>query len=167
MRHALTASLAALALFLAACGEKSEPEVVAPANGGNGRGRVDDDHEHDRRRPGRRGGGGQKATPEDEVEDAAIAVLGGGDVGAACTDLVTERYVKSAYGDAQGCKAAVSKQGSFSVSVSDIQINGSKATAKAKPAAGPNKGETIKVELVEEGGTWRVDSAGSNAPAGP
>ncbi|MFI5025192.1 MAG: hypothetical protein ACHQCI_00360 [Solirubrobacterales bacterium] len=166
MRHALTASLAALALFLAACGEKSEPEVVAPANGGNG-GSASTTTTNTTAGGQGGGGGGQKATPEDEVEDAAIAVLGGGDVGAACTDLVTERYVKSAYGDAQGCKAAVSKQGSFSVSVSDIQINGSKATAKAKPAAGPNKGETIKVELVEEGGTWKVDSAVSNAPAGP
>lgn len=162
MRPAVPILVVAAALLLAGCGEKSEPEVVAPSEGdatttartndggGNGGG----------------GGGGQQASPEEAVEDTVVAVIGGGDPASACGDLVTERYVRTAYGDTRGCRAAVPKQGSFRVQVSAVRVNGSKATAKAEPAGGPNKGETIAVKLVDEKG-WRVDSALSNAPAGP
>jgi hypothetical protein len=170
-RMRLTAFIAsALATgVLAGCGEKSEPDVVAPvdpattdaaANGTGGAGSQGGDQ-------GGGGGGGGQATPEEQVEDAVVAVIGGGDPADACSALVTDRYVRTAYGDSQGCRAAVSKQGSFDVLVSAVDIQGSRASAKAKPAAGPNKGETINVKLVEEQGTWKVDSALSNAPAGP
>ena len=158
---ALATALAAL--LFAGCGEKSEPEVVAQEDGAA----VTTTKEQDGGGGGQDGGGGNKATPEEEVEDAVIAVIGGGEVSSTCSGLVTERYVKSSYGDEQGCRAAVAKLGSFSVDVSQVKIKGSTATAKAKPAAGPNKNETITVELVEEQGTWKVDSAKSNAPAGP
>jgi hypothetical protein len=61
----------------------------------------------------------------------------------------------------------VSKQGTIRVAITDVRAKGVRASAKAKPGAGPNKGETIEVTLVEEGGTWKVDTAVSNAPAGP
>jgi hypothetical protein len=161
MRIAVVA-VVALALVLAACGEKEEPEVAAP---------VTDDaattSTTETAGGGQGGGGGGQVSPEQEVEDAVIAVIGGDDPAASCSELVTQRYVKSAYGDAKGCRAAVAKQGSFSVEVSAVNVKGSTATAKARPAAGPNKGETIDVKLVEERGAWRVDSARSNAPAGP
>jgi hypothetical protein len=166
MRLAVSTAVVLLALGFTACGEKEEPEVVAPVDtgitdttteggGGGGGGQT-----------GGQGGGGS-ATPEEEVEDAVIAVVGGGDVADSCSGLVTERYVKTAYGDAKGCRASVAKQGSYDVQVLAVEVTGSRATAKAKPSAGPNKGETINVKLVSEQGAWRVDSAVSNAPAGP
>ncbi|MEO8093259.1 MAG: hypothetical protein ABI726_11215 [bacterium] len=150
--------LLAVTAALAACGEKQEPATTAPvttqsttSGGGGGGGQ----------------GGGQGPSPREQVTRAVEDVIGSGDVGAACVELVTAKYVKAAYGDEQGCKAAVSKQGSFDVAVSKVEIQGDAATAKAKPARGPNKGETITAKLVLQGDTWRVDSLRSNAPAGP
>ena len=169
-RHLSISVLLALALAVVAggCGEKDEPEPAAPqaqatgrsgtgtAAGGSGAGANDASP-----------GGGEKLSPEQQIEANVAAVVGGGDPQAACADLVTARYVKRAYGDAQGCRAAVSGQKPFDVAVSDVQIRGAAADARAKPAGGPNKGETLRVELVEDGKSWKVDAAISNAPAGP
>jgi len=166
MPRALPLAAALLALAISGCGEKSEPEVdtsaaattdattattstTATSGGGGG------------------GGGGQQADPEQQVNVAVVAVLGGRDPAAACSEFATATYVKKSYGNEQGCRAAVNKRGTFSVDVSQVKIQGKQATAKAKPAAGPNKGETISVDLVEAGATWKVDKALSNAPAGP
>jgi hypothetical protein len=165
MRPGLTAAIAlVLALGVAACGEKEEPEPGPPVGGttvgGEGGQGADEGGEPS-------GGGAGERSPEQEVERAVEVVLGGGDPEAACSDLVTDRYVRTAYGDEQGCRAAVEKQGKFAVAVTAVDIRAAVASAKAKPARGPNKGETITVKLEDERGTWRVDSAVSNAPAGP
>jgi hypothetical protein len=159
---ALAASLA-LAAALAACGEKEEPEPVAPDGGGT---QVEKTTTATEPTGGNGGGGGQTLSPEAEVEAAIRGVLGGNDAAYACVEAATARYVKAAYGDEAGCRAAVAKQKQFRVTVSAIDIKGDTATARAKPAGGPNKGETIEVELVDDGG-WKVDSAVSNAPPGP
>ena len=163
MHSALAIATAVLiAAGLAACGEKDEPEPVTPT-GGLGQ----DAQTTTTTTTGTEGGGGGQS-PKAEVQASVITVLGGTDVAAACSDLVTARYVKRAYGDEQGCRAAVAKRQKIAVAVGNaIKIQGNTATAKAVPGSGPNKGETIKVELVQEGGTWKVDSALSNAPAGP
>ncbi|MGI9021058.1 MAG: hypothetical protein ACR2G3_10150 [Solirubrobacterales bacterium] len=167
MRGLATAITAVvLGLLFAACGEKSEPDLVTPAgdtqasttttarDGGSGDGRQTDQDD-------------AKLGPQGEVETSIIAVLGGGDPNSACVELVTARYVRAAYGDERGCKAAVAKQGSFDVAVSRVRLEKATATATAEPAAGPNRGEAIEVELVDEGGAWKVDKALSNAPPGP
>lgn len=160
------AALIATVLVLAfgACGEKSEPEPAAPQSsagsgagtGGSGGG------------DGSGGSGGaQRPSPDRAIELSVVAVLGGANEDAACSGFATARYVKTAYGDEQGCRAAVSKRPHGEVSVSAIDVSGQTATAKAEPASGPNKDETVQVELVNEGQTWKVDSAKSNAPPGP
>lgn len=157
-----------LALSLAACGEKDEPEPSAPsAGGGTGTGTGTGNEGGGGGDGSGGGGGGQKLSPEQLVETTVVTVIGGGDPNASCGELVTPRYVKSAYGDEQGCRAATSKQSPVDVTVSAIKISGSGARASAKPQDGPNKGETIAVTLVNEGKTWKVDSARSNAPPGP
>ena len=77
--------------------------------------------------------------------------------------------MKSSYGDEQGCRAAVEAQGSFSVAVGDVRVDGDAGTAEttAVPDGGPNKGETLTVRLVDEDGVWKVDFVRSDAPAGP
>jgi hypothetical protein len=168
MRPVLLAVVAVvLALAAGACGEKDEsaataPTPQAPAEKGSGGGYEGGGGEERKRQAG-----DPEADVEADVEAAVVAVVGGGDPDAACSELATARYVKRAYGDEQGCRAAVSTQGSFDVAVSAVAIDGAAASARAVPASGPNKGETIKVELVEETGVWKVDSARSNAPAGP
>jgi hypothetical protein len=168
MRFALGLSSAlVLAFALAACGEKDEPEVSdtpvaqkktttttdTPKGGGDEQG-------------GGKGGGA--TDPEDEVKRAVIAVVGGGDPTAACRTLVTQRYLKRTYGSEKSCISALKAQGgAFGVKVSNVQIAGKSAEARAVPQRGPNKGERISVKLVSEGGAWKVDSQRSNAPAGP
>jgi hypothetical protein len=164
MRRALAlASGLLIAAGLAACGEKDEPEPSAPTAGDDEGGALTTTTTTTGT-----GGGGQGGSPEAEVEASVIAVLGSIDVAAACSELVTTRYVRTAYGDERGCRAAVAQRQKVAIAVGNsIKIQGNTATAKAVPDGGPNKGETIKVELVKEGGTWKVDSAVSNAPAGP
>ena len=157
---ATAAALAALAIGLAACGEKEEPEPSAPTvtaepveNGGGG-------------------GGDAKAEEPNQDSEADLVrtvrrVIGGGEPAAVCGSLVTSRYLRQAYGNEQGCRAALGAQNLFGVEVTQVEIDGARATADAEPKGGPNKGETIKVELIEEGATWKVDSALSNAPPGP
>ncbi len=155
----LVLPLLAVAACVAACGEKEEPPTTTPVtiqpttNGGGG--------------GGGQGGGQADLSPSQQVTRAVKDVIGSGDVGPACVQLVTAKYVKAAYGSEQGCKAAVSQQGSFDVAVDQVKVQGDAATAKAKPAGGPNKGETLTAKLVLQGKTWRVDSLRSNAPAGP
>ena len=158
MRYlALIAVLALLGLGAAGCGEKEEPDVGGPKAGGDGGSGG----------AGGGGGGGGAASPEEQIDAAVEAVLGGAEPADVCGGLSTSAYVKEAYGDEQGCRAAVARQDSFAVKVGKVDVSGAKATAEAEPSAGPNKGETIDVELVEEGSEWKVDSAISNAPAGP
>jgi hypothetical protein len=174
MRFALSLSSAlVLALAIAACGEKDEPEVSdtpvaqkattttdTSTDGGGKQGGGD--------KQGGGGEGGGAITPEDEVKQAVIAVVGGGDPAAVCRRLVTQRYLKRTYGNENSCINALKAQGgAFGVKVSNIELTGTSAEARAVPQRGPNKGERIRVKLVREGGVWKVDSQRSNAPAGP
>jgi hypothetical protein len=161
MRQALAiASAALIAAGLAACGEKDEPEPVTPTGtGGQVTQTTTTTEEPD-------GGGGDKKQPPIKLT-VEIALNGSAQSICSGAGAVTSRYVRSAYGDEQGCEAAIKRLPVFDVEVSDIKVQGDTATAKAVPDGGPNKGETIKVELVREGGVWKVDSAVSNAPPGP
>ncbi len=169
MRRALSAAVLCLLLCgLVACGEKEESGEADPSAGSTatgttttatGGGNADAGPDAD--------GGDGKQSPEELVEVAVVAVVGGGDPVAACAELVTPAYVETAYGDEQGCRAAVAAQGSFDVNVEEIEIEGSRASAVARPSSGPNQGEKLTVRLVEEGPVWKVDFLRSNAPAGP
>jgi hypothetical protein len=165
VRAAALITLVALFLALAACGEKDEPgavpQVGAGQLGGDGGGGVRDG--------GVDSGGSQSAgpTPEEQIEKAVKAVIGGNDPEKTCEELATIVYVKHSYGDVKGCRSAVAKQNPFAVDVSGTDVKGNTATAKAKPRGGPNEGETLKVELVVEGGTWKVDVVRSTAKVGP
>lgn len=149
----------ALAAGAAACGEKDESAATAPASSGAGSGSQSNGS----------GSGGQSAQdgPEAQVTNAVVAVIGGDDPQQACEEFATAVYVKHSYGDASGCRAAVSKRGQVDVEVDVGNVGGNQTTARAKPQGGPNKGETLKVDLVLEGGVWKVDLVSSNAPVGP
>jgi hypothetical protein len=108
------------------------------------------------------------ATEQGRVREAVAAVIASGSAADACTRYVTANYVRTAFGDRRGCLAA-QQPGSFarSVSVSAIVVTSGRARATAVPVGGPSGGERIKVELVLEGGGWKVDSLRSNVPVGP
>jgi hypothetical protein len=171
MRFAAVVSVVALAFVAVACGEKEEPEPATPTEaadapgggGGPAGGNAGDGG----------GGGGDAGSDAKRIEAAIQEVVGGADPATACDELVTARYVRSAYGDEQGCRAAVADQPSFDVEVRGIEIEGPTAgfdrvaAATAIPESGPNRDERLEVRLVREGVAWRVDFLRSNAPPGP
>jgi hypothetical protein len=106
------------------------------------------------------------------VEDVVVAVLTGSELPATiCDQLVTPEYVKTAYGDREGCIAA-QDPGSLaeSVQVSEVQESGDTATAVARPLGGPYDGVDVEVSLVaatDLEGAWVIDSLFADVPAGP
>jgi hypothetical protein len=110
------------------------------------------------------------ASSDDLLIRAAIsAVLASRDPAQACDHYTTSAFIQGAYGDVNGCKAAVGAPGEAarSVQVSGVSVSGDKASALAIPSSGPSKHERLQVQLLKQGGVWKVDSLVSNAPVGP
>jgi hypothetical protein len=85
-----------------------------------------------------------------------------------CGDLVTARFLKKAYGGAQGCKAAFGSGGvANSVRIEKVQPEGRFALVIAVPNGGPSNGERLAVSLVRDAGVWQVEAIHSNAKVGP
>ena len=119
--------------------------------------------------------GGSEAAAEDPAltrDQVITAVLTGSEAPAlTCDALVTERFVRQAYGARQGCIAALSA-GSLarSVEIGTVGEAGGRATATVVPTGGPYDGVEVKVELVTDparDNAWQVDSLFADVPAGP
>jgi hypothetical protein len=168
MRSSLAIAVGCLALLLPGCGGDDEEtttttstsEAATGASGAAG-------HDDDAAEPGAEGGEPAQGGARKEVTDAVAAAVGGGDPDVACSTGVTAGYVASAYGDEQGCRAAVTEQGGFSLVVKGVEIDGETAEATAIALEGPNANETLTVRLVLENGEWKVDFLRSDAPPGP
>ena len=170
MRRAV-AILAALVLALAGCGSDEEngaaggrasPEPTGEtgtAPSGQGRGGE-----------GGKAGGGEPALEpvRSPIRFAILSALTSGLPEIACGPFVTSSYLRTAYGGRDGCLRA---QGEAAVpdhvEVSEIMVDGRKATATAVPDGGPNDGEKLTITLVREGGAWKLDRVRSDAPVGP
>jgi hypothetical protein len=86
----------------------------------------------------------------------------------ACGNYVTDHFVEVAYGSEQACEQATKSGGTASsIDVRSLDTNGDTATATVIPKGGPSSGDKVTVELVNEGGIWKVDSLKSNVPVGP
>ena len=158
----------AAALALAACGDDDEPvQTTAPAVTGAS------DTTDAEKAPG-------TEAPEDEpsadpVSDRTAisitleAVLTGTDPRQVCGDLVTERYLRDAYGGQQGCEAAQAelKPASRVRQSRIVVLPDSVAQASAAPKGGIYDGERLRAELVLDDGFWKLDSLRSNVPVGP
>ena len=157
----------ALVLSLAACGEKDgardRPSPTAAAQTGDGEAGGGSANG---------GGGGASLGPEEGVTAAVEAVVGGGVPAEACEEFATSNYVKAAYGDAKGCEAAVEAGRPGSGRGLGVEVSGTKATAKAEPQNGPNKGETLDGPARArgrrlEGRFAEVERAGRSLAAAP
>lgn len=156
------------ALALASCGDDDEPpQTTAPAVTGAAE-TADAD-----KAPG-------TEAPEDEpsadptsdrtaISMTLEAVLTGDDPRQVCGELVTERYLREAYGGPQGCEAAAAEsKPADSVALSRIVVlPDSVAQASAEPRGGLYDGERLRAELVLADGFWKLDSLRSNVPVGP
>lgn len=103
-----------------------------------------------------------------QIKRAITAVFASGDPDLACGSSVTESYVETAYGDAEGCRAAQSSGGhARTVTMARIAVEGDHATAIAVPIGGPSADELINLTLVRQEGDWKVDTARADVPVGP
>jgi hypothetical protein len=103
------------------------------------------------------------------IENTLEAVFtGSADPALICDSLVTEDYVRTAYGAREGCIAA-QKPGALadSVRIEGTYRSVAAANAIAIPTGGPYDGVEVEVELIREPGGWRVDSLLADVPAGP
>lgn len=104
------------------------------------------------------------------VADVLEAVLTASvDPALICDELVTEHYVRTAYGAREGCIAA-QKPGALAESLNGLHVDsgaGDRATATVVPGGGPYDDVDVEVELVRDGGGWRIDSLLADVPAGP
>jgi hypothetical protein len=156
------------ALALQACGGDDEPmQTTAPAVTGAAE---TTDAEN---APG-------TEAPEDKPSDDPVsdqtaisitleAVLTGDDPRQVCGELVTERYLREAYGDTEGCEGAQSNaKPARKVRVSGVVVQpDSLAQASAEADGGVYDGERLRAVLVLDDGFWKLDSLRSNVPVGP
>ena len=99
---------------------------------------------------------------------AAGAVLtAGGTPAQACGRYVTKAFVKTAYGGEENCLAARRKRALAQSIVVGPGTNEKGTHIAVVPRGGPYDGHKVEVDLVEEGGAFRVDALEAHVPAGP
>ncbi len=82
--------------------------------------------------------------------------------------IYTQKLLEAAYGNRQGCVAAIkSGGGASSVKIVSSKTSGSTATVVAIPSGGPSSGEKLTYSLVKENDKWRLDAVKSNVKVGP
>lgn len=106
------------------------------------------------------GGGGEndEGKIEEAIEKSATATDP-----AACTKYQTLHFLEET--NQEGGKSAVktceeeaeNEEGAQSASVSNVAVNGSKATAEVALTGSVFNGQTVEVALVEEGGQWKLN----------
>jgi hypothetical protein len=108
------------------------------------------------------GGGGGGSSAEDKITETIEQAATTSDP-SNCTELETLRFVEQ--NSEQKGKAAIkaceeeAKEGeeAESADVSNVSVNGSKATAEVAFEGGSLGSQSIEVALVEEGGNWKMD----------
>jgi hypothetical protein len=173
MRCALAITLLVGCFTLAACGGDDDgdettaaapvttPEAGGAAEGAGDRGEDDEPQ----------GGGAASDQPLRSGQVIEVVLTGSESPNVICGELVTESYVRQAYGGREGCLAA-QEPGALarSVEIEDLGESGDSASAIVVPSGGPYAGVEVEVDLVadpQRAGAWRVDSLFADVPAGP
>ena len=87
---------------------------------------------------------------------------------ACSSDVVTQHYLRAAYGGRGAClKAVSSKNAAKSLGAVGTRITGGTVMVTVHPVGGIYDGEKITVSLIKSGAGWQVDGIKSNAPVGP
>jgi len=104
------------------------------------------------------GGGDETATIEEVIETSATTTNP-----ADCKKLETQQFMEqlsqeSGTAAVEECeKEAEKEEGSDAVSVSNVEVSGSNATAEAELKGGGFDGQTVEVALVKEGDQWKLN----------
>jgi hypothetical protein len=99
---------------------------------------------------------------KDQITAAIQRAATSGDP-AACTDAQTLRFIEQTSGGAKGqaavksCEKDAANSAADKIDVTDIQVDGDKATAKGKATGSIFDGQTLEVALVKENGQWKLD----------
>ena len=107
--------------------------------------------------------GGDGDSDEDQIKDVINEAVTTTDT-SACTDLVTENFVETTYGEADDPQAACEQDVEDSTNDPDsldfesIEVDGDSATTDVTFNGGENDGRTATIGLVKEGDDWKVDS---------
>ncbi len=107
---------------------------------------------------GSSGGSGDEAQIEEVVETSATSTDP-----ADCKKLSTQQFMEQTTSTegataVKECEASASKEeGAESAEVSEVEVNGSEATAETTFAGGSLDGQAVEVALVKEGSDWKLN----------
>ena len=105
---------------------------------------------------------GGSGADEDQITSAIDRAATSGDP-AACTDVQTPRFVQQTNGGGspaqslKSCQEDAQDSVADSVDVSDIEVDGNTATAKAAVKGSFFNGQTLDIALVKQGDQWKLD----------
>ena len=160
--------VAAVLAFGGGCGGDDDlPEITAPAV--TGASEVTDADQAPGTDAPRDEPSENPQTDRAAISITVATVLKSTDPGEVCGELVTERYLREAYGGARGCEAAQAD----TKTATDVRLSrvvvlpDSVAQASVDPKGGIYEGEQLRAELVLDDGVWKLDSLRSNVPVGP
>jgi hypothetical protein len=108
--------------------------------------------------------GSSGSSAESEIEEAIETSATSGDP-AKCTKVETANFAEQSTSESgkeaiSACEEEAKKDPESrakSVEVSEVEVNGSKATANAAVSGGNFDGQTVSIALVEEEGVWKLD----------
>ena len=99
---------------------------------------------------------------EDQITAAITRAATSGDP-AACTEAQTVKFDEQTNEPAKGqaavrqCEKTAKDTAAEKVEITDIQVDGDTATAKAKATGSIFDGQTLDIALVKENGQWKLD----------
>lgn len=104
------------------------------------------------------GGGGDDAAALEAVVSRALSTQ---DPAVKCEQVVTPAFVRAVYGDVATCRKAETPEPddkpAEGASVSDVQVDGGKATATVRVRGGESDGATGPITFAKVEDAWKVD----------
>lgn len=168
-------------LSLTGCGDEEDdqpPATTSPAGDTTTQGKPSETDSKPEVRDGDSKGGragdaegqAEPSRPTSVAEVTEAVLTGSGSPELICDELVTERFVREAYGAREGCIAAQGP-GAQARSIGAgtySNTSGEVARVSVVPEGGPYDGIEVTVELVTDPeGAYRVDSLIADVPPGP
>jgi hypothetical protein len=111
-------------------------------------------------------GGGSSTSDEDQIRSVADRALTGNDP-ASCDELLTAHFVQVFYrGSIAQCKknAEETSTNPDSVDVTNISVNGDKASGDIKLIGGAGDGQVLNTIFLKQSGKWKIDSVSMSSP---
>lgn len=105
-------------------------------------------------------GGGGSAKDESAMRATLVKTLTVNDPQVECVETVTKHFVSTVYGSLATCKKEETKpedKPATGATLTDIKIDGDKATGTATVKGGDTNGASGELTFVKEDGAWKVD----------